>query len=86
MHLQLPDTLKEPLEQAAKERKAGANGVAWDRVERHRRARKGKFSWRKGQHKHCYSELSEEHVTAILTAIRKAEKAKAENFVFADDI
>lgn len=86
MHLQLPDTLRPPGELAVIEGPAEAKGVVLDRVELHRRARKVKFYFRKNRCKRCYSDLSEEQITTVHTAIRKTGRVKAENFVFDDEL
>ena len=85
MHLQLPGTLKPTIEVEAQE-VPPIPAVALDRIVLIRRARKVKFYLRKNTFKRCYSDLSEEQMKGISSAIRTTGQKKAENFVFEDDI
>ena len=89
MHMQLPGTLLDQIDVEAEEARTVApepRAEVLDRVVLNRPARKVKFYFRKSRCKRCYSELSEEQVKMLLAAIRKVGRAKAENFVFADDV
>ena len=60
--------------------------VALDRLVLNRKSRKVKFYFRKSRCKRCFSDLSDEQIKSIFSAIRKIGRVKAENFVFEDDV
>lgn len=86
MHMQLPGTFMLPSGTEAEGAQPEVKAVALDRLVLNRKSRKVKFYFRKSRCKRCFSDLSDEQIKSIFSAIRKIGRVKAENFVFEDDV
>ena len=88
MHMQLPGTLLTEIESGANQTQPEAlerKGVELDRLVLNRPGRKVKFYFRKNRCKRCYSDLTDEQVKALSSALQKIGK-KAGNLVFDNDV
>ena len=80
--MQLPDSLRDQIDAETIE----PNAVLLDRVVLNRPGRKVKFYFRKNRYKRCYSDLTEEQVKMLFSALQKIGKVKKGNIIFDDAI
>ena len=89
MHVQLPDSLLDQIATGTKESRQEApepTGVPLDRVVLNRPGRKVKFYFRKNRYKRCYSDLTEEQMKTLFSALQKIGKVKRESLIFDNDV